>query len=321
MLPDAGALTMPSSSSQQQHTFRQFQDKVVVVTGGASGIGKALATAFAQNGARVALVDLRGSLEAANELKVASDTNNTISTPPLAFACDVTDANQVRKMIQHVKHKWGRIDIYCSNAGIIYPPTLTSGAATTNGTNAVVSSSDHVAKYSDQQWTKILQVNVQSHVVAARELLSDWEEGKGEGVFVVTASAAGLLTQIGDASYGVSKAAAVSFAEHLAISHPTIQVHCLCPQAVDTPFVDIIGNSGQNNSAMADGMVSPEYVAKCTLQAIRQSTFWIFPHPRVPEYYRRKVTDHARWLKGMKRLRNRLQATSNTPTKSPSSKL
>jgi NAD(P)-dependent dehydrogenase (short-subunit alcohol dehydrogenase family) len=319
MLPDGGALTMPSSS---QHQTRPFQDKVVVVTGGVSGIGKALVAAFARNGARVALVDLRGSLEAANELLVVkSKCSTTNASPPtlLAFTCDVTDADQVGKMIQQVKNKWGRIDIYCSNAGIIYPPTL-AGAATRTS-SSTVSSDHHVAKYSDQQWTKILQVNVQSHVVAARELISDWEQGKGEGIFVITASAAGLLTQIGDASYGVSKAAAVSFAEHTQISHPTIQVHCLCPQAVDTPFVDVIGNSGQNNSAMSDGMVSPEYVAECTLQAIRQSAFWIFPHPRVPEYYRRKVTDHARWLKGMQRLRKQIQSTSTTPKKTPQSKL
>lgn len=331
-MPSSSSNSSPSQPTPPKSRQFQFQDKVVVITGGASGIGKALAAVFLRNGARVALVDIRGSHQAADELQkypcttttTTTTTTATKSPPPLAFSCDVADATQVRNMIRQVKNKWGRIDIYCSNAGIIYPPTATTTTTTTSVP------SDHVAKYSDSQWTKILQVNVQSHVIAARELISDWEEGKGDGIFVVTASAAGLLTQIGDASYGVSKAAAVSFAEHLAISHPTIQVHCLCPQAVDTPFVDVVigggGKSGQQNSAMTDGMVSPEYVAECTLQAIirQRSAFWIFPHPRVPEYYRRKVTDHARWLKGMQRLRNRLQlSSSSSPAsiKSPRSKL
>jgi short-subunit dehydrogenase len=113
------------------------------------------------------------------------------------------------------------------------------------------------------------------------------------------------LTQIGDASYGVSKAAAISFAEHMAITHPTIQVHCLCPQAVDTPFVD--PTKVTLNSAMSDGLVSAEHVAQCTVKAIEEGNFWVFPHSRVPDYVRRKATDHARWLKGMQRLRKRLQ--------------
>lgn len=191
-------------------------------------------------------------------------------------------------MIQQVKRQWKRIDIYCSNAGIIFPLSTTDAL-----------DNDAVTRHSDDQWTHILKVHVQSHVIALRELLPDWEDG----IFVITASAAGLLTQIGDASYGVSKAAAISLAEHIAISHPTIQVHCLCPQAVDTPLVHL---GPPQNSAMTDGVVTPEVVAECTLQAIRQGSFWIFPHPTVPEYYRRKTSDHSRWIKGMQRLRQRL---------------
>lgn len=275
----------------------QFRGKVVVITGAASGIGKALATAFARNEARVALVDVRVCDDVVDD-----HVQRNPSSKPLIFTCDVTEVAQVRHMIQQVKRQWGQIDFYCSNAGIIFPiapdtETMDSHAS--------------VASHSDVQWNKILQVNVLSHVIAARELIADWEQGKGDGVFVVTASAAGLLTQIGDASYGVSKAAAISFAEHMTIAHPSIQVHCLCPQAVDTPFVN---SKTTQNSAMTDGLVSPEWVAECTLQAIVKGTFWVFPHPKVTEYYRRKATDHARWIKGMQRWRQQLIQKNKTET-------
>ncbi len=298
MLPDAGALTMTTTTMATTTMTRtcRFRDKVVVVTGGASGIGRALAIAFAQNGARLALVDICSCDDAAQEL-----IRRNPAIHQLSLTYDVTDARHVRRMIQQVKRCWGHIDIYCSNAGIIFGQDVTN-------------SFDSVARHSDEQWNKILQVNMQSHVIAARELIPDWENGKGDGVFVITASAAGLLTQIGDASYGVTKAAAISFAEHMAIAHPKLQVHCVCPQAVDTPFVytttptaaTTTTTTTLNTSATTDGMVSPDYVADCTLRAIELGTFWIFPHPRVPEYCRRKATDHTRWIKGMQRLRQKL---------------
>jgi NAD(P)-dependent dehydrogenase (short-subunit alcohol dehydrogenase family) len=207
----------------------------------------------------------------------------------LAFDCDVTDQEQLAKVLETVKRRYQRIDIYCSNAGIVFPPNKND---------------DNVTKHSTEQWGKILQVNLLSHVTALRLLLPDWESGKGDGIFCMTASAAGLLTMVGDASYGVTKAAAVSLAEHLAISHgDVVQVHCLCPQAVDTPF---IADTKGINAAMTDGVISPEFVAGCTLDAMRKKEFFIFPHPEVPTYFERKAKDHARWLKGMQRLRNRM---------------
>eukprot|EP00542_Grammatophora_oceanica_P006255 CAMPEP_0194066868 /NCGR_PEP_ID=MMETSP0009_2-20130614/86257_1 /TAXON_ID=210454 /ORGANISM="Grammatophora oceanica, Strain CCMP 410" /LENGTH=169 /DNA_ID=CAMNT_0038719861 /DNA_START=735 /DNA_END=1244 /DNA_ORIENTATION=- len=146
--------------------------------------------------------------------------------------------------------------------------------------------------------------------MALRELLDDWEHGKGDGILCVTASAAGLLTMVGDASYGVSKAAVVSWCEHVAISHPSVRVHCLCPQAVDTPLLLASSSSTEeqstNNAALTDGVMTAEEVADMTLKGIQLNDFFIFPHPRVPLYALRKAQDHKRWLKGMQRLRNQL---------------
>jgi NAD(P)-dependent dehydrogenase (short-subunit alcohol dehydrogenase family) len=264
-----------------------FEGKVAVVTGGASGIGKALAKEFSRQGAFVAVLDFGDCGAATAELSGPLHRM-------LSLQCDVTNEEQVKHAIRTIKQSWGRIDIYCSNAGIMFPPhTLET---------------PEISRHSSDQWELIFRANVQSHVTAARELISDWELGNGDGIFVVTASAAGLLTQIGNTSYGVSKAAAVSFAEHMAIAHPTIQVHCLCPQAVDTPFVNPAKVA--QSSAMMDGMVSAEFVAACTLQAIEKGDFWVFPHPQVSEYLQRKATDHPRWLKGMQKLRKRLNGGS-----------
>ena len=203
MIPDAGILTKTRQAS--------FQDKVVVITGGASGIGKALATAFAGEGARIALVDIQNCGDTTEDIRGVSVHADVDTSHLLSYTCDVTNPRQVRAIIQQVKRRWQRIDIYCSNAGILFPPS-----------SADALDSDAVTRHSDDQWAQILKVHVQSHVIAVRELLPDWENGQGDGIFVMTASAVGLLTQIGDACYGVSKAAAISLAEHIAISHPTI---------------------------------------------------------------------------------------------------
>ena len=274
-----------------------FQNKVVVVTGGGSGIGKALAVAFAAEGARVAVVDIRGHDAVARQLSPSAT---------MAIACDVSNAAQVKAMIQKVRTTWGKIDIYCSNAGILIPPLAPH-----------LDQSDHVSKLSDEQWDRVYRINVQSHVIAARELITENNLWDG-GIFVVTASAGGLLAMIEDTCYGVSKAAAVSFAEHMAITHPQVQVHCLCPQSVDTP---IIPKEARENptAAMVDGLLSPEFVAKCTLEAITLKQFWIFPHKNVPKYVLQKVMDHDRWLHGMRRLRQRLWASKGNTF--PQSKL
>ena len=279
----------------------RFQNKVVVVSGGGSGIGAALAQAFDQEGAIVAVSDLKGADQVAQSLQNPKSRRG--------YEVDVTNAKQVQDMIQSIMKEHGRIDIYCSNAGIIHPAPQQLQPSEEFGV---------VSRHSDAQWNRILQVNLQSHVIAARELLPYWSnrQQSGEKHFLITASAAGLLTQIGDASYGVSKAAAIAFAEHMAIAHGggddqdsnnNIHVHCLCPQAVDTPFGDNIVQSSKANSAMTDGVVSSEFVAECCLTTLAETNdFFIFPHPRVQEYCKRKVLEHERWLKGMRKLKRRL---------------
>jgi len=290
------SLTKQKQQQNRSSSSMTFRDKVVVVTGGGSGIGRALAHAFAREGSVVVVVDLFRCDDVVRELASISGSNNKLRR--MAIACDVTDAWQVKSMIRNIQETFGTIHIYCSNAGRMLPPT------TGNTT------SDSVVRHSDDQWNSLMQLHLQSHVIAARELLPIWETANKKGVFVVTASAAGLLTQIGDASYGVTKAAAVSFCEHLAISHSdSVQVHCLCPQAVDTPLVANLNSnskSNNNNSAMADGILSPNYVADCTLEAIQNQEFFVFPHTQVAEYFRRKATDHSRWIKGMQKFRSKL---------------
>jgi NAD(P)-dependent dehydrogenase (short-subunit alcohol dehydrogenase family) len=280
----------------------RFQNKVVVVTGGGSGIGAALARAFDQEGAIVAVSDLKGADQVAQSLQNPKSRRG--------YQVDVTNAKQVQDMIQSIMKEQGRIDIYCSNAGIIYPAQQQQRSQSSEEFGVV-------SRHSDAQWNRILQVNLQSHVIAVRELLPYWsnQQQLREKHFLITASAAGLLTQIGDASYGVSKAAAIAFAEHMAIAHGgedhdgnNIHVHCLCPQAVDTPFGDnIVQQSRLANSALSDGIVTPEFVADCCLTTLAETNdFFIFPHPRVQEYCKRKVLEHERWLKGMRKMKRRL---------------
>ena len=278
-----------------------FVNKVVVVTGGGSGIGKALCCAFAQVGACVVVVDLRR----AESVRQTLTTDFHQRQRHMDTKCDVTNPHDVANLIRSIKQRYGRIDIFCSNAGIMIhhktPPPATGGGGVVD---------DSCIKHSNAEWHKVFQVNVYSHVTALRELLPDWERGIGDGHFCVTASAAALLTMVGDASYGVSKAAALSWCEHVAISHPSVKVHCVCPQAVDTPLVAV---SKEQNAAMTDGLLTPETVAKSTLQGIQKGDFFIFPHRQVPKYALRKAQDHARWLKGMQRLRNKLmQPISNS---------
>lgn len=266
-----------------------FANKVVVITGGASGIGLALAQSLATKGSRIAVLD-RSSL-------CSSVAQSLFGHSHRAYLCDVTNAPQMEQTIRKIKNEMGPIDIYVSNAGII----------STDGDPL----NDAVSRFSDQQWRRIFDVNVLSHVIATRILLPDWERGIGDAIFIVTASAAGLLAQIGDTSYGVTKAAAVSFAEHTAITHPKLQVHCLCPQAVDTPFIRPLSRTNAPQSAATDGIITAEYCAKCTVEAIvkgrKGNNFLILPHATVSQYSVRKAQDPDRWLKGMQRLRIGLQ--------------
>jgi NAD(P)-dependent dehydrogenase (short-subunit alcohol dehydrogenase family) len=247
----------------------KLKDKIIVVTGAASGIGRAMAERFAKEGAkRVVCADLNG----AGAKSVASAIGG------VAFETNVAKENDIRTLIERVEVDHGPIDLFCSNAGI----GVRGGAEVAN-----------------DAWQRIWDINVMAHVWAARHLVPRMI-ARGGGYLVNTASAAGLLSQIGSAPYAVTKHAAVGFAEWLAITHGDqgIKVSVLCPQAVRTAMT--AGNEG--GVASVDGMLEPEIVADAVVRAIEAEDFLILPHPEVLEYMRRKTADYNRWLAGMRKL-------------------
>jgi NAD(P)-dependent dehydrogenase (short-subunit alcohol dehydrogenase family) len=250
--------------------------KHAVVTGGANGIGRALAQKFAAEGARVVVADL--DIERASEL--ASEISG------LAVATDVGDEASIRALVERAEAEGGPIDLFCSNAGIGFFGGI---------------------EVANEDWQKIWDVNVMAHVYAARAVLPSML-ARGEGYLLNTASAAGLLTQIDSACYSATKHAAVGFAEWLAVNYGDrgIAVSVLCPQAVRTAMTADFENGGV---AGVDGMIEPEEVAECTIEAIEEERFLILPHPTVEKYLRNKVSGYDRWLAGMRRLRARFQSS------------
>jgi len=247
------------------------KNKVTVVTGGASGIGAALCRCFAQNGARAvaaADIDMEGARQVAGE------------TGGMAVSCDVSHEQDVIDLVETVEEKCGPIDVFCSNAGILIAGAL---------------------EVSNQDWQRIWEINVMAHVYAARAVM-DKMIARGGGWFVITASAAGLLSQIGSAPYSVTKHAAVGLAENLAITYADqgIGVSAICPQAVETKMTRQGGGV-----AAVDGMIDADRVAAETLSALAEERFLVLPHPEVATYMERKAADYDRWLKGMRRLQAR----------------
>ncbi len=252
----------------------RLEGKCVVVTGAASGIGAALARRFAAEGARgVVVADVQQEpLEA-----VARDCRGG-----LAVQCDVTQEQQIRALVDRAEDRFGPIDLFCSNAGIVVP----------GGADA-----------SDEIWARSIGVNVMAHVYAARVMVPRMIE-RGGGYLLQTASAAGLLTQIGSAPYSVTKHAALALAEWLAITYGEqgIKVSVLAPQAVRTAMTMGIPDGGV---AGVDGMLEPDTVADAVVRGLGSETFLILPHPQVMEYFRRKASDYDRWITGMQRLQAR----------------
>jgi NAD(P)-dependent dehydrogenase (short-subunit alcohol dehydrogenase family) len=246
--------------------------KVVAVTGGARGIGRALARRFAQEGARhVAVADL----DEAGVHAVATELRGS------AMRVDVSHEADVATFIDATERTHGPIDLFCSNAGI----GIGRGLETP-----------------DEVWQKIWEVNVMAHVYAARHLVPRMI-ARGGGYLLNTASAAGLLSQIGSATYAVTKHAAVSLAEWIAITHghQGIKVSVLCPQAVRTDM--IAGNEG--DVASVDGIMEPEQVADAVIAGLAAEKFLILPHAEVGQYLQRKAADRDRWIAGMNRLQQR----------------
>ena len=252
----------------------QLSGKIIVVTGAASGIGAALARRFKAEGAK-AIVCADRDFEGAQ--KVAAEIGG------VAVRCDVSKEADIEALIRDTEVNQGPIDLFCSNAGI----GVGGGAETP-----------------DEGWQRIWDINVMAHVWAARHLVP-LMTARGGGYLVNTASAAGLLSQIGSAPYAVTKHAAVGLAEWLAITHGDdgIKVSVLCPQAVRTAMT--AGNP--DGVASIDGMMEPEEVAEAVVRAIDAEIFLILPHPEVLEYMRRKTGDYDRWIGGMRKLNRRFQ--------------
>jgi NAD(P)-dependent dehydrogenase (short-subunit alcohol dehydrogenase family) len=252
-----------------------ISDSVTVVTGGASGIGRALVERFAREGARAVVVVDRDAR--AHEVAAA--------VGGLGLVADVGNEPEVVGVVQSALERYGRIDVFCSNAGI-------GGGGGSLET-------------SDADWDRIWHVNVMAHVYAARAVLPSML-ANGRGYLLQTASAAGLLTQVGSAPYSVTKHAAVALAEWIAITYGDrgITVSCLCPQGVRTPMLEAA--PGAIRELLGDSAISTEMVADAVVAGLADERFLILPHPDVAEYVRRKASDYDRWLRGMRRLQRDL---------------
>lgn len=253
-----------------------LDNKVAIVTGAAGGIGSELCRALAQQGARVVVSDLNADAAA----KVAGELDG------LAVPCDVSNEQSVIELIETVEREVGQIDLFCSNAG------FGAGEPT------------HAASASNELWHKSWQVHVMAHVYASRALLPKMLE-RGDGYLLNVASAAGLLSQIGDAAYTATKHAAVAFAESLAISHGDqgIKVSVVCPQYVNT---DILMLSKAQREQDLPGVLSPQQAVASIIEGIKNDQFLITPHPEVRKMMLNRADDTERWLKGMRRFKNTL---------------
>jgi NAD(P)-dependent dehydrogenase (short-subunit alcohol dehydrogenase family) len=244
--------------------------RVVVVTGAARGIGRALAARAAAEGARVVLNDLDADAVAATAREVGG----------LAVPGDAASEEGVAALVAAAEAEAGPVEVYFGNAGVI-------------------SVGDAEAPEAD--WARALEVNLLAHVRAARILVPRWLE-RGGGRMVITASAAGLLTSPGAAPYAASKHAVVGFAEWLSMTYADrgIVVQCICPQGVDTRMLRELGTF--SGSATQNGAVTPEQVAEEAWRGLADGRMLILPHPEVSRYYRMRAEDTDRWLRGMRTL-------------------
>lgn len=254
--------------------------KVAVVTGGAAGIGRALCRRFASEGARAVVV---ADLDASAAEHVAQEIGG------LAVPTDVSRESDIIHLVERATAAFGAIDLFCSNAGI----AMEGGVETPDG-----------------EWQRIWSVNFMAHVYAARAVLPGML-ARGQGYLLQTASAAGLLTQVGSAPYAVTKHAAVSLAEWLSVTYGGggIRVSCLCPQGVRTNM--LAGAETGAGRFLLEGALDPGQVAEAVVAGLAEERFLILPHPEVAEYVRRKADDYDRWLRGMRRLQAKLDAPAS----------
>lgn len=266
----------------------ELAGKVTIVTGGGSGIGEALCRAFATEGAAAVVVaDIAGA-----EAERVADEIRAGGTPALGVRVDAGNESQVRQLVSTTEEQFGPVDLFCANAGIM----VIGGV-----------------EVPDDQWERIWNVNVQSHIYAARAVLPGML-ARGEGYLLHTASAAGLLTQLGSAPYSVTKHAVVALAEWLSITHGDagLKVSCLCPQAVATNMTGgrrrPAGMEPGKGTAGSDGTLEAEEVAAVVVEGIRAEEFLILPHPEVAAYEQRRAGDRERWLRGMRRANTAMMA-------------
>jgi len=263
---------------------------IAVVTGGGHGIGRALCKRLARDGVTLVVADREPEAAA----KVAADVGG------MPYVVDVSDEAAVQALVDTVERETGAIDLFVSNAGVGFGDADANAASKEGGMIHV-----------DDRWEACWSINVMAHVYAARALLPRMIE-RGGGHLVNVASAAGLLSQVGDAAYSATKHAAVAFAESLAITHGEqgIKVAVVCPQAVATRMIGIEDDSQELDGGFGgndvDGILSPDRVADDIVAGIREGRFLVLPHPQVRTYFQRKAADHDRWIAGMQRFRRKL---------------
>lgn len=247
----------------------ELKDRIIVVTGAASGIGRAMALRFHNEGAKAVIcADIHGNAVRA----IANEVGGA------AYEVNVAREADIQNLIENVENECGPIDLFCSNAGIAFEGGV---------------------EVDNSRWQDIWEINVMAHVFAARHLVPRMIE-RGGGYLLNTSSAAGLLSQIGSAPYTVTKHAAVSLAEWLAITYGEqgLKVSVLCPQFVRTAMTA----GAEDAVAAVDGILEPEDVAEACVRSIEAEEFLVLPHPQVLEYMRRKTGDYERWIRGMQRL-------------------
>ena len=257
----------------------ELANKIIVITGAGSGIGRALAIRFKAEGAKqIVAVDINAENAQATAAMIDG----------VAMTADVSIEDDIVRVIETTEAQIGPIDLFCSNAGVGIGPDLNSP---------------------NSQWQTSWDVNLMSHLYAARHLVPRMV-GRGGGYFLNTASAAGLLNQVGAAAYGVTKHAAIGFGEWLAIhhQHQGIKVSMLCPQAVRTAMT--ASDNDATAAASADGMMEPEELADKVVEGLRVEAFLILPHEVVLEYMRNKTSNYDRWIGGMNKLMKKITGIS-----------
>jgi len=261
----------------------KLEGKVVVVTGGGGGIGEAMARAFAAESARAVVV---ADIDGDEAERVVADIDAATGVPAVGARVDAGDEADVAELVRRTELAFGPVDLFCANAGIMV----------VGGVEAP-----------DEAWERIWRVNVASHIYAARAVLPGML-ARGEGYLLHTASAAGLLTQLGSAPYSVTKHAVVGLAEWLSITHGDagVRVSCLCPQAVETAMTGGARAGGRRagdgaSGAARDGILAPTEVARAVVAGLDSEQFLILPHPEVATYEQRRAGDRERWLRGMRR--------------------